>query len=235
MPTPWSPDVRALIRLLEDYGWHDYKEVVERLAEKMPPGRALRRYEERVAYRRERNGTTRYLSSPEEDEKILYGQRVLANVAFNSLRRRYLDIRVDDAGRKQIRLRPGAVPAPAQTDPDRPGGTPGTPEPFQEPTDERAGADEPVQDDASGAAAEDTEGGMAQAVDQEELLRRVVREELDEALAAFQGGLQLWWTEVVADLEHTMLTNCRGPRLPGLIRTPRLGGELPAVPPPPVP
>jgi hypothetical protein len=211
MATPWSQDVQFLISMLDDYQWHEYEQVMVSLAQKIPPGRALRRYEDRIGYRRARNGTTKFLVDHSDDEKIRRGQRLLANVAYSSLRRRFLDIRMVE-GRKEIRLRLGATP---QSAPDPVQGGPGTPAAVSEPTAPTPPAQQPV----TPAPAELTEA----------LVRSIVREEL----STLQRGLERYLTEVVGDLEQTMLSNCRGPRGADMFVTKRklfLPGDRPDLP-----
>lgn len=111
MPAPLSFEFKQLWRLLEDRQWHDYDDIKSALAGKIAPGRALRRYEERTANRIERDAVARAREPEMSDaKKVIYGARMLAGVAINSMRGRYLDIEDTPSG-KRIRLRPG-VPAP---------------------------------------------------------------------------------------------------------------------------
>lgn len=105
MPSPMSIESRSLLRLLEDGQWHDLEDIQSRLAATIAPGKALRRYEERVALRAVKEGPRK---APElsDEEKIYSGQRVLASVAINSMKKRYVEIAETDAGRR-IRRRPG--------------------------------------------------------------------------------------------------------------------------------
>ncbi len=117
---PFSQEVLTLFRILDGSEWHDYREVIEQLAITMAPGKALRRYDDRREGRRLRGEVTKVDIALSDDEKILYGQRLLASVAINGVKRRYLDIEyvdviIDDVPVKvrRIRLRPGVdIPPP---------------------------------------------------------------------------------------------------------------------------
>lgn len=105
MPSPMSIESRSLLRLLDDGQWHDLEEIHVKLAATVAPGKALRRYEDRAALRAAKEGPRR---SPElsDEEKIQSGQRILASVAINSMKKRYVEFMETDEGRK-IRRRPG--------------------------------------------------------------------------------------------------------------------------------
>lgn len=110
--TSFSPEVLTLFKLLDDGEWHDYKQISEELAATMAPGKALRRYESRREGRRSRGEVRQTAVEPTDDEKILYGQRLLTSVAINGVKSRYLDFS-DGEGGRVVRLRPGApVPTP---------------------------------------------------------------------------------------------------------------------------
>ncbi len=107
--TPFSTEVRTLFRLLEDRGWHDWREIKERLAATVAPGKALRKYEERLTKRRDRGGHAPMPNDLSEDDKILYGQRLLADAAMQGIKRRWLEVEHNAGGfsMKMVRLQPG--------------------------------------------------------------------------------------------------------------------------------
>lgn len=105
MAAPFSMESRSLLRLLEDGEWHDLEDIHARLAATVAPGKALRRYEDRAAHRAAKEGPRRTSELSDED-KIHSGQRILAGVAINSMKKRYVEI-VETSCGKRIRRRPG--------------------------------------------------------------------------------------------------------------------------------
>lgn len=143
--TPFSTEVRTLFRLLEDADgnrrWHDFREIKERLATTVAPGKALRRYEERLSKRRERGGHAPMVNDVSEDEKVLYGQRLIADNVIQAIKRRWLDVEHNGGGygHKMIRLKPEVkIPASNPTT-NLPGGAE---EPWDD-GDGEAGTEEP--------------------------------------------------------------------------------------------
>lgn len=108
MPTPPSDDTRTLFRLIADGEWHEYEEIRAKIAASVPPGRALRKYEERVEYKRKYKNDPAYDTAVGEDERIHYGAKACAQVVITSWKGRGLQSR-EVAGRKWIRIRPGFV------------------------------------------------------------------------------------------------------------------------------
>lgn len=107
--TPWSLESRALFKILSDGEWHFYNEVLESLARTFPPGRALRKYEARLKYKREYHGTTRTLEEPPEHKRIEYGQKSLAYRYFSPMKRRYLEVSGEKgAADRLVRIPPGS-------------------------------------------------------------------------------------------------------------------------------
>lgn len=104
MVAPMSPEVKMLLRLLDDGEWHDLEVMLQRLSATVPPGKALRRYLERATLRESREGPRK---KPElsDEEKIASGQRTLANVAVNSMKKRYIEVMGTPEGRR-VRRRP---------------------------------------------------------------------------------------------------------------------------------
>lgn len=142
MATPPSDDSRTLFKLLSDGEWHAYTEVRDALARTVPPGRAIRKYEERLAYSREfltgANGPQR---TPTEDEKIELGQRACAQRIITSWKGRGVQARGEGKD-KEIRMKPGfqtwgvETPATAKDDGNVEGPTEATPDAFEAPDDE---------------------------------------------------------------------------------------------------
>lgn len=104
MGSPMSMESRTLLRLLADGEWHPLKEIYEKLALTVPPGKALRRYETKAVQWEMKYGPRK---TPElsDDKKIASGQRTLANVAINSLKIRHVEI-TGTGDHRKIRLRP---------------------------------------------------------------------------------------------------------------------------------
>lgn len=111
MAVPLSTEAQLLLKLLEDGAWYPAEEILDRLSGQIAPGKALRRYNDREATRQEKEGPRK---GPElsESERIASGQRTLANVALNSMKKNYIDIAYTDSGRI-VRKRPtGDNPGP---------------------------------------------------------------------------------------------------------------------------
>lgn len=106
MATPPSDDTRTLFKLISDGEWHRYEEIRDRIAEKVPPGRALRKYQERIEYKRKYSGDPTYDTSASEDERIELGAKACAQVVITSWKGRGIQHR-EHAGQKWIRVRPG--------------------------------------------------------------------------------------------------------------------------------
>ncbi len=95
-----------MFKLLADGQWHPYEEIRDKIAAAVPPGRALRKYQERIERaRRERNDPS-YDTEANEDERIFYGQRGCAQIVITSWRGRGVQSRTDGA-KKEIRMKPG--------------------------------------------------------------------------------------------------------------------------------
>jgi hypothetical protein len=137
MATPPSDDSRTLFKLLSDGEWHGYTEVRDALARTVPPGRAIRKYEERLAYSREfLTGANGPQKNPTEDEKIELGQRACAQRIITSWKGRGVQAR-GEGSEKQVRMKPGFrtwgvdTPAGNESGPGDPGPTEVTPEPVE--------------------------------------------------------------------------------------------------------
>lgn len=106
MATPPSDDTRMLFRLLSDNLWHSYEEIRDKLAATVPPGRALRKYEERVEYARKYKGDPGYDTTASESTRIFLGARACAQIVITSWKGRGIQ-QQGSATNKQIRVKPG--------------------------------------------------------------------------------------------------------------------------------
>jgi hypothetical protein len=106
MATPPSDDSRTLFKLIADGSWHPYEEIRDRIAATVPPGRALRKYQERVAYARQYKNDPSYDTSASEDERIYLGAKACAQIAITSWKGRGVQYS-GDGPNKQIRIKPG--------------------------------------------------------------------------------------------------------------------------------
>ncbi len=106
MATPPSDDTRSLFKLLADGQWHPYEQIRDELAATVPPGRALRKYQERVEYARKYKRDPTYDTSASEDDRIYFGARACAQIAITSWKNRGLEV-TGTAENKQIRIKPG--------------------------------------------------------------------------------------------------------------------------------
>lgn len=106
MATPPNDDTRLLFKLLSDGGWHQYEEIRDRVAAAVPPGRALRRYQERVEYTRRSKEDPGYDTQMSEDERIFYGQRAIGQSIITSWKGKGIQYR-GEGTLKEIRIKPG--------------------------------------------------------------------------------------------------------------------------------
>lgn len=106
MATPPNDDTKLLFRLLADGEWHSYEEVRSAIAARVPPGRALRKYEERIEYKRKYKNQSGYDTNLSEDERIFFGARACAQIVITSWKGRGIDF-TGTAENKQIRRKPG--------------------------------------------------------------------------------------------------------------------------------
>ncbi len=106
MATPPNDDTIMLFKLLADGQWHPYEEIRDRLAATVPPGRALRKYQERVDYARRYKGDPDYDTEADEDTRIYYGARACAQIAITSWKGRGV-MYMGEGPNKKIRIKPG--------------------------------------------------------------------------------------------------------------------------------
>ncbi len=214
MSTPFSTEVRTLFRLLEDRQWHDFRDIKERLANTVAPGKALRRYEDRLATRRERGGHAAMPSEPSEDEKIMFGQRLVADNTMQGLKRRWLDIDHEGGGfgRKAIRLKPGVEIQPSSPMPSAPLSHAEEdeldevfPEPQQRALDVLSGPAEVFEPDDADDDDDEPADTSEMALFSEVEVRKIVAQEVGQQLDAFQRGMQEWLTEWFGDRDHKCL------------------------------
>lgn len=105
LATPPNDDTKMLFKLLSDREWHSYTEIKKALARTVPPGRALRKYAERVEYNR-RSQHASYEVMPSEDAQIELGQLGIAQACLSSWRGRGIMFRGKGSG-KEIKVKPG--------------------------------------------------------------------------------------------------------------------------------
>lgn len=212
--SPLSAEARALLRLLEDGGWHSYEAVAEQLSAVIAPGKALRRYEERRQRRARDYKSGRKMIELPEEEKIASGRRLVGNSTFNSMKNKMIDVEWRN-GVRMVRRRPendsesvgelsgepGAMPAGQSPD-----GGPDTGDdvfpvwvwnnPDQGP--------EPLMCGICG-------GGVADLVRHEafhrsestaETIRFALREEIESALDMFQIGMQEFILTALAERDR---------------------------------
>lgn len=84
MATPPNDDTKMLFRILADGDWHLYDDVRDKIAISVPPGRALRKYQERIDYARRYRQEPDYDTDASEDERIYFGARACAQIVITS-------------------------------------------------------------------------------------------------------------------------------------------------------
>lgn len=130
MATPPNADSLELFKLLVDRQWHSYVQVRDAIAIKVPPGRALRRYEDNR--RNEKSFKNRHHNDPlpppsrkPEAEQIEIGQRSCAQSAITSWKRAGALLQRGFNEGREIKVRdgftswgiPGFEPGPEDEDP----------------------------------------------------------------------------------------------------------------------
>lgn len=136
MPTPPSDDTRTLFRLISDGQWHKYEEVRDRIAETVPPGRALRKYQETINYKRKYRRDPTYDTQISEGERIFLGSRACGQIVITSWKGRGVESK-QESGQRWIRVREGftawgleaeGIPGPRPGDSEPSAGDSVTPE-----------------------------------------------------------------------------------------------------------
>ncbi len=207
MAAPMSSEARFLLKLLADGQWMPLAEVKTRLAAAVAPGKALRRYDRGEASRQLRFGPR---AGPElsDDEKIASGQKSIATDTINSLKLRYIELRDDEEGiGRSIRRREEVVPYAGTRREQRPEPTP-TPPPQTPP--------QPAREDPAAVArqpeAEPAQVSPAVAFFDADQVRTLITgavetavgETIDQALIAFQRGMQQWMIHRFAEIERSI-------------------------------
>lgn len=106
MATPPSDETKMLFKLLSDREWHRYEEIHLALAHTIPPGKALRRYENRLQASRGFRGDNKTDIVLSETEQIDLGQRGIAQATISSWKGRGI-IQRGDGPTKEIKIKPG--------------------------------------------------------------------------------------------------------------------------------
>lgn len=148
MATPPNDDTKLMFKLLADGNWHNYYEVRDAIASAVPPGRALRKYQDRVAAVRRKRGDD-YDTGATEDDRIYFGARACGQIVLTSWRNRGIEIAGTEEN-KRVRVRPGFKTWGIESLPDDPvepeGGevVPEVPPGDSEPSEVNGGGPEPV-------------------------------------------------------------------------------------------
>jgi hypothetical protein len=130
MATPPSDDTRTMFRLLADGEWHSYAKIKAEIAKTVPPGRALRKYQERLRQNRELRNDPNTEIIRSEDDQIRLGAAACAQITMTSWKGRGIIVR-GEGPTKQCKIRPGfkswgleqPTPAGESQDPSKePGG-----------------------------------------------------------------------------------------------------------------
>ncbi len=211
-----SDEANTLLKLLADGQWHPYTQVRARLAQTVPPGKALRRYVTNETARERIKGPRTRPELPDE-QKIHSGRMSIATDTIASMRFRYVEVEGSGSD-KQLRRREQPLPVarrgegPARSGRYRQPGTttgPTTTGPAIGPT-----AIEPTATEAEPqpmpSSTTDTDRDSPAAFINEEYLRTIIAEEVGRALDRFQHGMQTWLGARFAELERR-----RGATVPG--------------------
>lgn len=179
MPAPLNDDSKVMFGLLRDRRWHDYERVVSAIAARVPPGRALRKYEQylRLSAKHRRNSAlaNEPLVDPavDDDDRIARGAQRCAYATVSNWRRAgVLDVRNENETeplRKEIRVKPGfsspSVPGfeepaaePHDSPPEGPGPTEVPPEDSEPSEGDGEGPNEPLAVEVLGSEPEDVVG-----------------------------------------------------------------------------
>lgn len=108
MATPPSDDTKMLFKLLADGQWHDYHKIKASIANAVPPGRAIRRYQDRLRQSRELRSRPDTEILRDEDEQIRLGAMSAAQVALTSWKGKGIMVR-GEGNFKEVRMKPGFV------------------------------------------------------------------------------------------------------------------------------
>lgn len=121
MATAPTEESVLLFKLLQDGRWHSYPEIKDKIASRVPPGKASRAYEMRMEPERKRRGDPSYNTCHNEDDIIDFGKNDVAQGVVSS----WVNRGVQSWGKRHrriIRVEPGfdsyRLPAPAVPNPD---------------------------------------------------------------------------------------------------------------------
>lgn len=109
MATPPSDDTREMFRLLKDGGWHNYAAIKASIAEQVPPGRALRKYQMRLRQNRELRNDPNTDIYRSEDDQIRLGQGACAQITMTSWIGKGIITRGEGENR-EVKIKPGFKP-----------------------------------------------------------------------------------------------------------------------------
>lgn len=116
MATPPSDDTREMFRLLADGEWHNYAEIKASVAAKVPPGRALRKYQMRLRQNRELRKDPNTEIYRSEDDQIRLGQGACAQITMTSWIGKGIISKGEGPG-KEVKIKPGFKPWGVETGP----------------------------------------------------------------------------------------------------------------------
>lgn len=217
MATPMSVEAKILLKLLDDGQWHPLTDISAALAASIAPGKALRRYQARVNAREVIEGRPRRTPEPAEDEQIAFGQRILANTAINSLKKRHIEL-VDTTDGRMVHRRAEVVssaPPKVEKLPDAEPQAP--PEPAytvaESYTCSRCGMwiVNHAQHENFHAEHDPPAPPMDMAFFNRDQVAAIVREEVQRALDEYQTGMQRFLVSCFADLELAVSRAKLGP------------------------
>lgn len=235
MGAPMSIESKTLLKFLDDGEWHPLAEIHERLCAAVPPGKALRRYEQHEGKRVTKFGPRK---GPElsDEQKIASGQRQIATDVIHSLAKRYVEVRTetgpDRDGHRFVRRRTEIVPIAgslahsifqqqhaaivdtADTADTDPVDATAEPAPNPAPDGVPAMAFFSAEDVRALIADEVTRALRTMLAAERHMLAGAVTAVFDDALDGFQRGMQRWLMDRLAELEHRYAPRERRPQSP---------------------
>lgn len=207
MAPPLSNESYHLLKLLKDGQWHNYDQLLNDLVTRVPPGRALRRWEigEKT---REDKGVIRQGPAPSETERIESGARSLAQGAIKGMTRNWLEFQGINHLREVRRRRvPGRMASeiPPELELD--------PLPEDEPEVRRAEVSASVETKEPEA---DESDSLLTWEQMSALIANAVRPVIQEELSAFQKAMYAWVSDRFVGVEELVLQ--QSPRLQRVIQ-----------------
>lgn len=107
MAAPLNDDSKVLFRLLADRQWHNYEELLRGIEQMVPPGRAMRKYDQSVRLSRRGKADPDWDPGHDDATRIELGRRRIAYAAVsNWIRQNALEAR-GYRKQKEIRVIPG--------------------------------------------------------------------------------------------------------------------------------